>query len=102
MPGVELVPPVVLPESEQRAVAGQGAVGAPEQKPETVGVELNERESEVLRLLARGFLNRQIATHLGVSVKTVEADKARAMEKLGAKSRADVVRYATRRGWLNG
>ncbi len=83
-------------------VAGQVVVGATEQKPETLQVELSEREAEVLRLLAEGFLNKQIATRMGVSVKTAEAYKSRAMEKLGARSRVDVVRYATQRGWLKG
>jgi DNA-binding NarL/FixJ family response regulator len=61
---------------------------------------LSEREEEVLRLIARGFTNREIAAQLDVSVKTVETHKARAMEKLGCDSRAAIVGYAIRRGWL--
>jgi DNA-binding NarL/FixJ family response regulator len=83
------------------AVAEQVAAGAPEE-PEPVRAELSEREVEVLRLIAEGFLNKQIAARMGISVETVETDKARAMEKLGAKSRVDVVRYAAQRGWLKG
>ncbi len=64
--------------------------------------ELSEREAGVLRLIAQGFSNKQIAARLGIGVKAVEADKARATEKLGAKSRVDVVRYASERGWLSG
>ena len=63
-------------------------------------VELSEREAEVLRLIAQGFTNKEISAQLGVSVKTVETYKARSMEKLGLRSRVDIVRTATERGWL--
>ncbi len=62
--------------------------------------ELSEREAEVLRLIAQGFTNKEISAQLGVSVKTVETYKARSMEKLGLRSRVDIVRTATERGWL--
>jgi DNA-binding NarL/FixJ family response regulator len=61
---------------------------------------LSEREGEVLRLIARGFANKEIAARLAVSVKTVETYKARSMEKLGLDSRADIVRYALAQGWF--
>lgn len=61
---------------------------------------LSDREGEVLRLIARGFTNREIAARLDVSVKTVETHKARAMEKLGVHSRAGIVEHAIRAGWL--
>jgi DNA-binding NarL/FixJ family response regulator len=64
------------------------------------GTSLSEREAEVLRLVALGYCNKEIATRLRVSVKTVETYKARAVRKLGATSRVDVVRHALRRGWL--
>ena len=66
------------------------------------GGELSDREGEVLRLIARGFTNREIAARLDVSVKTVETHKARAMEKLGVDSRAGIVAYAIRAGWMEG
>lgn len=62
---------------------------------------LSMRETEVLRRIARGYSNKEIAAELGISVKTVETYKARLMEKQGLKSRADIVRFAIRRGWLN-
>jgi DNA-binding NarL/FixJ family response regulator len=62
--------------------------------------DLTEREAQVVKLLARGHINREIAQHLDLSVKTIEVHKARALEKLGLKSRADLVQYALRRGWL--
>lgn len=63
-------------------------------------VALSERETEVLRRIARGYSNKEIAASLDLSVKTVETYKARAMEKLNLSSRVDIVRYATERGWL--
>lgn len=61
---------------------------------------LSERETEVLRQIARGFSNKEVAAHLSISVKTVETYKTRIMEKIGLRGRADIVRYALRHGWL--
>jgi DNA-binding NarL/FixJ family response regulator len=62
---------------------------------------LTEREEEVLRLVARGYVNKEIASRLGISVKTVETHKSRSMEKLEFRNRADAVRYALQKGWLH-
>lgn len=62
--------------------------------------ELSAREMDVLRHLALGYTNRQIAETLGLSVKTVETYKARVMDKLGVHGRAGLVRYALARGLL--
>jgi two-component system response regulator NreC len=59
---------------------------------------LSEREREVLRYLALGHTNQDIADMLHVSVKTVETYKARLMEKLEMRKRADLVRYAMDHG----
>ncbi|QEL17615.1 response regulator [Limnoglobus roseus] len=64
------------------------------------GGELSQREQEVLKLIAEGFSNKEIASNLNLSVKTVETYKTRSLEKLGLRTRVDVVRYALRRGWL--
>lgn len=61
---------------------------------------LGERERDVLRLAAEGYTASEIAERLSLSVKTVETYRARIMEKLGLHSRADLVRYALRRGLL--
>jgi len=61
---------------------------------------ITERETEVLRLVAAGHSNKDIATALNISVKTVEVHKANAMRKLGLHGRTDVVRYAVLNGWL--
>ena len=61
---------------------------------------LSERESEVLRLIASGYSNKEIAGRLSLSVKTVEAHKANAMRKLDLRGRIDIVKYAVLQGWL--
>jgi DNA-binding NarL/FixJ family response regulator len=61
---------------------------------------LSDREREVLLRIARGFSNKEIAAELRLSVKTVETYKARMAEKLGLRTRVDIVRYAAQRGWL--
>ena len=67
-----------------------------------VGAELSEREAEVARQTAAGHSNKEVAARLDLSVKTVETYRARAMEKLGLRGRADLVRYAVQQGWLQG
>jgi DNA-binding NarL/FixJ family response regulator len=64
------------------------------------GAAPSERESEVLRLIASGYSNKEIASQLQLSVKTVEAHKANAMRKLGLSGRIDIVNYAILQGWL--
>jgi len=54
----------------------------------------------VVRPVALGYSNKEIAARLKVSVKTVETYKARAMDKLQMRSRVDIVRFAVRSGWL--
>ena len=61
---------------------------------------LTDREAEVLRLIASGYGNKDIATRLDLSAKTVEAHKANAMRKLDLSGRIDIVKYAVLQGWL--
>lgn len=68
---------------------------------ELLGAELSEREREVVQRVVQGYSNKEIATQLSLSVKTVETYRARALEKLGLTSRAALVRYALERGWLH-
>lgn len=63
-------------------------------------VQITDRESEVIRLIARGYSNKEIGVRMQISVKTVEAHKSNAMRKLGISSRIDIVRYAILQGWL--
>ena len=62
---------------------------------------LSQREDDVLRQTAWGRSNKEIATAIGLSVKTIEAHKANAMRKLGFTSRLDIVRHALLNGWLD-
>jgi DNA-binding NarL/FixJ family response regulator len=59
---------------------------------------LTTREREVLQLSAEGHTNCEIATRLGISVRTAETHRSRLMHKLGAHSQADLIRFALRRG----
>jgi DNA-binding NarL/FixJ family response regulator len=61
---------------------------------------LSARETVVLRTLAQGHTNREVAGFLGVSVKTAETFRARMRDKLGLQSRADIVRHALEAGIL--
>jgi two-component system response regulator NreC len=81
------------------ALARQMA-GAPGHAEPGAG-ELSEREREVLVALAWGYSNKEIAGQLNVSVKTIETYKFRVGEKLGLRSRTEMVQYALRKGWLN-
>ena len=62
--------------------------------------QLTDRESEVLRLIALGYSNKEIGASLDLSVKTIEVHKANAMRKLGISSRIDIVRYAILQEWM--
>jgi DNA-binding NarL/FixJ family response regulator len=63
-------------------------------------MSLSERETEVLRLTAFGYANKEMAARLNLSVKSIETYKARAMEKLGLRDRVDIVTLARQRGWF--
>ncbi|MCC7103797.1 MAG: response regulator transcription factor [Chloroflexi bacterium] len=73
---------------------------APMGRAQADSPRLTEREQEVLRLVALGHTNQEIAESLVLSVKTVESYKARLMEKLGLRGRAALVRYAVESGLL--
>lgn len=97
-----------------RAIAGGGIYVDPAMMSKVVGgstrmrsldealkdSNLSDRETEVLRLIALGYSNKEIAAQLDISIKTVETYKARLMEKLDLHSRVDIVRYALRQGLM--
>lgn len=68
--------------------------------PDGPDVALSEREEQVLRLVAQGFSNKEIAARIEVGIKSVESYKARATQKLGFSGRADIINYALQKGWL--
>ena len=80
---------MAVAQSEPRRV--EGPVGP---------VELSHREMDVLKLTASGHSNKSVAAELGIGVKSAETYKARAMEKLGFRTRVEVVRFAVGKGWL--
>jgi two-component system response regulator NreC len=87
-----------------RVAAGGGTYLEPQlgaRLAATAGVtppELTDRELEVLRLIARGQTNREVAERLFLSVRTVETHRARLQRKLGVSRRSDLVEYALERG----
>jgi two-component system response regulator NreC len=85
----------VHPELGARLIAAEAeAARQAEEDP------LSDREREVLRLLALGFTNQEIAKQLYISVRTAETHRAHVMQKLRLQSRAELVRYAIARGLL--
>jgi len=67
---------------------------------ETTETKLSPRETQVLRLIARGYTNQQAADMLYLSIKTVETYRGRLMAKLGLHNRAELVRCALERGLM--
>ena len=71
---------------------------APSRVHARASANLTPRERDVLRLIALGHTNAEIATMLYVSVRTVENHRASVMRKLGLRTRAELVRHATESG----
>lgn len=63
--------------------------------------DLTVREIDVLKLIAAGLTNKEIARRLDIGAKTIDTYKSRALEKLGLRTRSDIVRYAMAQGWLS-
>jgi two-component system, NarL family, response regulator NreC len=83
------------------ALGARLAVAEAEERRRTEEDPLSDREREVLRLLALGHTNQEIAKALYLSVRTVETHRAHIMQKLRLSSRADLVRYALEQGLLD-
>jgi two-component system response regulator NreC len=64
------------------------------------GDELSDRERDVLRLIALGHTNAEVAEQLYISIRTVESHRAHIQQKLNLSSRAELVRYAIERGLI--
>ncbi len=91
--GTRYVDPVL---GARIAAADAEAERAAEEDP------LSDREREVLRLLALGHTNQEIAKSLFISVRTAETHRAHIMQKLRISTRAELVRYAIDQGFLDG
>jgi two-component system, NarL family, response regulator NreC len=97
--------PAELLQAFRLAVAGGnylhprlGALMATGDDSSSDGVVLSEREREVVRLIANGYTNPEIAEQLNVAERTVKTYRARAIEKLGFSSRAEITAYVRRVG----
>ncbi len=97
--------PAELLQAFRLAVAGRnylhprlGALMVTGEDDQQDGVALSEREREVVRLIALGFTNPEIAEQLHVAERTVKTYRARAIEKLGFSSRAEITAYARKLG----
>ena len=91
------------------ATAHSQKLSQPEPQAQSAGARLAQdlqsltpREMEVLRLVAEGRTNQEIADHLVLSIKTVQAHRANVMEKLGLHDITQLVRFAIRRGLISG
>ena len=84
------------------ALGARLAAAEAEHAAKTASDPLSEREREVLRLLALGHTNQEIAGMLYISVRTAETHRAHIMQKLGLQTRAELVRYALSSGLLEG
>ena len=85
-------------------LASEALMARPADRPTKEGLRqanLSEREREILILLAWGYSNKEIANNLQLSVKTVETFRLLVGEKVGLRSRTEMVQYALRQGWLN-
>jgi two-component system response regulator NreC len=80
----------------QDVLAKRGAKARP-MRPVNI---MSDRELQVLKLVARGYSSRQIAKQILVSVKTVETYRSRLAQKLGLRTRSDLVRFAIQMGLL--
>jgi DNA-binding NarL/FixJ family response regulator len=88
--GLVLAPEVARAAMEEGAGAGPGAADPYE--------ALTDREKQVLKLVAEGLSNKEVADVLGISVKTAMTHREHMMEKLGVHNRTELVRFAIRRG----
>jgi DNA-binding NarL/FixJ family response regulator len=93
--GGNYLDPAITGKFIERYIGGQAKTNGEPQG------ELSPREAEVLRLIACGYSNKEIAARLEISIKTVEAHKANSSRKLGLHSRIDIVRFAFLQGWLD-
>ena len=91
--------PYLDPSISQHIIDGYLNTSAEESK--TLEIELTSRQREVLQLIAEGHPNREIASRLNISVKTVENHRTNIMKSLDSHSTADLIQYAIRKGIIS-
>jgi len=89
---------LVLGEFRRVDGAGSGSSGSPSSGDGDPGLRLTERETDVLRLVAKGMTARQIAARLVLSHRTVESHVQNTLRKLHLRNRVELTRYAIERG----
>jgi two-component system, NarL family, response regulator NreC len=94
--GGTYVDPTLAGDLVARAIQPPGVVPANTRR----GAVLSEREEAVLRQIAWGKSNKEVASALGISVKTAEGYRANALDKLKLRTRSDILKYALSQGWL--
>ena len=94
---------ITLSDKGTHQVLGDQLGGPPrtESPPRAPVKLLSSREQDVLKLLAQGYTNQEVGTRLFCSVKTIETHRARILDKLGLRSRADLTRYTLEMGLLS-
>ena len=90
----------IMDASARRSIVLDGFLKTEKEPPqvEHPGTRTTPREVEVIRLLAKGKMNKEIAAQLGITVRTVETHRAKIMLKLGLHSLAELIHYAIRQG----
>jgi two-component system invasion response regulator UvrY len=86
-----------LAQAIQRVHSGERVAPPERVGPDPVSV-LSPRELETLRFLAAGLTNREIATRLGISVKTIDTHRGHVLKKLNLRNNADLTRFAIEHG----
>ncbi len=89
---------LLSPEIMERVLSQKAKAGEPEENID--GIDLTDREGEVLHAVAEGQTSKAIATHLGITERTVKAHLTSIYNKLGVDSRAAAIAEAAKRGWL--
>ena len=88
----------LTPKVSEIVVEGFLKSGNQHQQDGRAGLRITPRELEIVRLLAEGKVNKEIAALLGITVRTVETHRAKIMLKLGLRSLAELIHYALRHG----
>ena len=91
----------LTPKVSEIVVKGFLKARSDNQREGRTGTQPTSRQLEIVRLLAEGKVNKEIACQLGIAVRTVEAHRANIMQKLGLHSLADLIQYAVRNGIIS-
>ncbi len=98
---LELIEAVRLASEGQQYLPSTVAAGLEDDRSSGEHPTLSPRETEVLRLMALGYTNREIAEQLSLSVRTVETHRSHVQQKLGLDSRRELTRYALENGLID-